>query len=196
MSRSVDSDANCTCSAVPVPSKENLHKVGGSIKRLKAAETCLWQGQVQSAIALFVNLKKKSDQNFISYLKKHSERIVNYKYFDQQGLCSIGSGAVESAVKQIGKRIKISGTQWKERKRTSDATASICLPQWSAYCLIFLQKWDAPIASGQEVIAVGYDVILRRNTWFCRSVSTFVGKRLELVSWARIFIKFIFNLRQ
>lgn len=70
--------------------KENLHKVGGSIKRLKAAETFLWQGQVQSAIALFVNLKKKSAQNFISYLQKHSKRIVNYEYFDQQGLCSIG----------------------------------------------------------------------------------------------------------
>jgi len=27
-------------------------------------------------------------------------------------LCSIGSGAVESAIKQLGKRIKISGAQW------------------------------------------------------------------------------------
>ncbi|MBG1240223.1 ISKra4 family transposase, partial [Nostoc sp. NZL] len=27
-------------------------------------------------------------------------------------LCSIGSGAVESAIKQIGARIKISGAQW------------------------------------------------------------------------------------
>lgn len=93
--------------------KENLYKVGGSLKRLKAAETFLWQGQLDLAIALFVDLKKKPAQNFISYLKKHSGRIVNYQYFSTEGLCSIGSGAVESAVKQIGKRLKISGAQWK-----------------------------------------------------------------------------------
>ncbi len=93
--------------------KENLYKVGGSIKRLKAAERFLWQGRVQSALALFVDLTKKQAQNLINYLKKHSQRIVNYQYLSQQGLCSIGSGAVESAVKQIGKRLKISGAQWK-----------------------------------------------------------------------------------
>jgi hypothetical protein len=37
--------------------KENLYKVGGSLKRLKAAETFLWQGQSESAHA-FVDLKK------------------------------------------------------------------------------------------------------------------------------------------
>ena len=93
--------------------KENLYKVGGSLKRLKAAETFLWQGQVSEAIALFIGLTKKPAQNFINYLKKHSERIVNYQYLSTEGLCSIGSGAVESAVKQIGKRLKISGAQWK-----------------------------------------------------------------------------------
>ena len=62
--------------------KENLYKVGGSLKRLKAAETFLWQGQVEEASALFVNLTKKSAQNFIKYLKKHSERIVNYSTFE------------------------------------------------------------------------------------------------------------------
>ncbi len=93
--------------------KENLYKVGGSLKRLKAAEKFLWQGQIESAIALFTDLKKKSAQNLVNYLKKHSGRIVNYEYFSQEGLCSIGSGAVESAVKQIGKRLKISGAQWK-----------------------------------------------------------------------------------
>jgi hypothetical protein len=65
------------------------------------------------AYALFVDLTKKQAKNFINYLKKHSERIVNYLYFSQEALCSIGSGAVESAVKQIGKRLKISGAQWK-----------------------------------------------------------------------------------
>jgi hypothetical protein len=93
--------------------KENLYKVGGSLKRLKAAETFLWQGHLEEATALFVNLTKKSAQNFINYLKKHSQRIINYQDFSSEGLCSIGSGAVESAVKQIGKRLKISGAQWK-----------------------------------------------------------------------------------
>jgi hypothetical protein len=93
--------------------KENLYKVGGSLKRLKAAETFLWQGRLEEATALFVDLTKKSAQNFINYLTKHSQRIINYQDFSSEGLCSIGSGAVESAVKQIGKRLKISGAQWK-----------------------------------------------------------------------------------
>jgi len=38
---------------------ENLYKVGGSLKRLKAAETLLWQGQVESAKTLFSNCKGK-----------------------------------------------------------------------------------------------------------------------------------------
>ena len=91
--------------------KENLYKVGGSIKRLKVAETLLWQGQTELASELFIDLKKKPAINFIAYLKKHSTRIINYEYFSQSGLCSIGSGAVESAVKQIGRRMKISGAQ-------------------------------------------------------------------------------------
>lgn len=81
--------------------KENLYKVGGSIKRFKAAESLLCQGRVNEAIAMFVDLKKKPAQNFINYLKKHSERIINYKYFSSGGFCFIGSGAVESAVKEI-----------------------------------------------------------------------------------------------
>ena len=48
--------------------KENLYKVGGSLKRLKATETLLWQDQVQSAIALFIDLTKKTAQNFINYI--------------------------------------------------------------------------------------------------------------------------------
>lgn len=93
--------------------KENLYKVGGALKRLQLAQTFLWQGQIESAIALFTDLKQKPAQNFINYLKKHTKRIVNYEFFSTQGVCSIGSGAVESAVKQIGKRLKISGAQWK-----------------------------------------------------------------------------------
>jgi hypothetical protein len=91
---------------------ENLYKVGGSVKRLKAAETLLWQGLVEETKALFINWKNKRVKNFIAYLNKHHSRIVNYSYCQAEQLCSIGSGAVESAIKQIGARIKISGAQW------------------------------------------------------------------------------------
>ena len=33
--------------------KENLFKVGGSLKRLRQGESFLWQGKVEEAIALF-----------------------------------------------------------------------------------------------------------------------------------------------
>jgi len=92
---------------------ENLHKVGGSLKRLRQAESLLWKGQVDETLALFVNLKQKQAKNFCAYLEKHRHRIVNYAYYQAEGLCSIGSGAVESAIKQIGRRIQISGAQWK-----------------------------------------------------------------------------------
>ncbi len=92
--------------------KENLYKVGGSVKRLKAAETLLWQGQVEETQALFLDCRGKQAKNFIAYLEKHRSRIVNYGYYQAEQLCSIGSGAVESAIKQIGARIKISGAQW------------------------------------------------------------------------------------
>jgi hypothetical protein len=92
--------------------KENLYKVGGSLKRLKQAENLLWSGLVEETLALFSICRGKKFQNFCAYIKKHSSRIVNYEYYQAEGICSIGSGAVESAIKQIGKRIKISGAQW------------------------------------------------------------------------------------
>lgn len=92
--------------------KENLYKVGGSLKRLAAAETLLWQGQVEAAKALFAKCRGKKARNFEAYLSKHCARIVNYGFYQTEQLCSIGSGAVESAVKQIGRRLKISGARW------------------------------------------------------------------------------------
>lgn len=52
-------------------------------------------------------------RNLIAYLDKHRSRIINYAYFQAEQLCSIGSGAVESGVKQIDRRLKISGAQWR-----------------------------------------------------------------------------------
>jgi hypothetical protein len=92
---------------------ENLQKVGGSIKRLRQAEAFLWQGKVDDTLDLLRNLNRKQAQNFCQYLEKHRHRIVNYAYYQAEGICSIGSGAVESAIKQIDRRIQISGAQWK-----------------------------------------------------------------------------------
>ncbi|WP_410503509.1 ISKra4 family transposase [Leptolyngbya sp. O-77] len=90
---------------------ENLGKVGGSVQRLDAVETCLWQGDVEGAIAQFEDWQHERVTNFVSYLNKHRQRIVNYGYYQAEGV-SIGSGAIESTVKQLGRRIKISGAQW------------------------------------------------------------------------------------
>ena len=92
---------------------ENLGKVGGPQKRLDAVEACLWQGDVEGAIALFSDGQHQQVHNFIEFLTKHRHRIVNYGYYQVEGL-SIGSGAIESTVKQIGRRVKISGAQWKK----------------------------------------------------------------------------------
>ncbi len=55
-----------------------------------------------------VNKQKTS----LLILKNIAHAKVNYSYYQAEQLCSIGSGAVESAIKQIGSRIKISGAQW------------------------------------------------------------------------------------
>lgn len=76
-------------------------------------EAELWHGQVEAAITKLHNCKYVGATQFINYLRKHRHRLVNYMYFQAEQLSSIGSGAVESAVKQIDKRLKIVGAQWK-----------------------------------------------------------------------------------
>ncbi len=93
--------------------RENLYKVAGSLNRLKQVEAKLWHGKVDEALAQFANCRRKQAHNFCAYLAKHRHRLVNYQDFQEQRISSIGSGAVESAVKQIDRRLKISGAQWK-----------------------------------------------------------------------------------
>jgi transposase len=85
-----------------------LAQVGGSQHRLDAVETCLWQGDIEGAIQLFDDWPHERVDRFIAYLAKHRHRIVNYAYYQAEGM-SISSGAIESRVKQIGRRIKFSG---------------------------------------------------------------------------------------
>ncbi len=93
---------------------ENLEKVGGSMRRLTQARVLLWKGDVDATLALFASCNRKQAVNFCAYLRKHHHRLVNYEYYQSEQICSIGSGAVESAVKQIDRRTKISGAQWKQ----------------------------------------------------------------------------------
>jgi hypothetical protein len=79
--------------------KENLYKAGGSLRRLKQAESLLWCGQVNEVIALFKDLKKKAFKTFCNYLETHRCRIVNYLYYQEESLSSLGSGTVESTIK-------------------------------------------------------------------------------------------------
>ena len=91
---------------------ENLGKVGGSQRRLNRVEALLWRGEVEAAIQQFDDWLPERVEKFVAYLNKHRQRIVNYDYYYSEGI-SIGSGAIESTVKQIGRRLKISGAQWK-----------------------------------------------------------------------------------
>lgn len=95
--------------------KENLYKVGGSLKRLQQAEDLLWHGDLSAVKLLFAQLRRKEAQNFGNYLDRHDRRLVNYNYCQNALLnpIPIGSGAVESAVKQLDRRLKLSGAQWK-----------------------------------------------------------------------------------
>jgi hypothetical protein len=100
---------------------ENLHKIGGSNQRLFAARELLWYGKVDETIKLFGDCNLKQAEDFCAYLEKHRHRIINYYYFQAEQICSIGSGSIESTIKQIvgeaspkeNRRTKISGAQWK-----------------------------------------------------------------------------------
>lgn len=91
---------------------ENLEKVGGSLKRLAPARSLLWQGKVDQTLVLFEGCQLHPAHCFNQYLQKHRHRIPNYDYLPAENICSIGSGAVESTLKQIERRFQISGARW------------------------------------------------------------------------------------
>lgn len=91
---------------------ENLYRVGGSLKVLKKVENCLWHGQIDEGLSEISRWSGKEVNNFRAYVQKHRSRIPDYSLYQELGIC-IGSGSVESAIKQIGNRMKIVGAQWK-----------------------------------------------------------------------------------
>nr|WP_144053759.1 ISKra4 family transposase [Baaleninema simplex] len=90
---------------------ENLHRVGGSNQRLEAVREHLWQGEVEAAGAEFGQWRTPEVVNFLNYIERHSHRLPNYAQRQENGQV-IGSGEVESTIKRIGLRMKISGAQW------------------------------------------------------------------------------------
>jgi hypothetical protein len=79
------------------------------LKRLKQAESLLWFGQVNEVINLSKDLKNQAFKRLCNYLETHRYRIINYLYYQEESLSSIGSGTVELTIKQIGFRVKLSG---------------------------------------------------------------------------------------
>lgn len=91
--------------------KENLYKVVATAEQLEDLSSVLWEGRVSMAKSLLDEIDDDSAQRFSGYLDRHSGRIPNYRYYHMEGL-PIGSGPVESLVKQIDARLQLAGAQW------------------------------------------------------------------------------------
>ena len=92
--------------------KENLYKVETTTEQLEALSSMLWEGKVNLAKRQLQAIGDDSAARFSAYLDRHSGRIPNYRYYQMEGL-PIGSGPVESLVKQIDARLQLAGAQWK-----------------------------------------------------------------------------------
>lgn len=90
---------------------ENLYKTNLSAEQKLEIKKLLWHGKFDETIDKLESWQDVEVTNFLAYLRKHKYRIHNYYYFQCEGI-SIGSGAVESLVKQIDRRVQISGAQW------------------------------------------------------------------------------------
>ena len=110
------------------------------MKRLKQAEILLWSGQVNEVINLFKELKRKGFKTFCNYLDFHRNRIVNYRYYKEESLSSIGSGTVESTIKRIGRLSKTIGSAVEYRECCLYPFSALCLSQWSTFNLMYLQN--------------------------------------------------------
>jgi len=104
---------------------ENLEKIPEIPEQLLKARQLLWQGNVGETLALFESSQHDQARCFCQYLQKHRHRIPNYDYLQSEGIGSIGSGAVESTVKQIDRRLQISGARW-EPKNVPQLLAHRC----------------------------------------------------------------------
>lgn len=86
--------------------------MGGSNQVLKRVENHLWAGEIDLGLKKLKDFQGTAVVNFRAYVNKHRSRIPDYGLSRELGIC-IGSGSVESTIKQISSRIKIVGAQWK-----------------------------------------------------------------------------------
>ncbi len=93
---------------------ENLYKVEGKRTWLEAVKACLWSGCVDEVLEKLKEVNNYASGKFQQYVKKHRQRIVPYDLYQNRGI-SVGSGSVESTVKRIAARLKLSGAQWSRK---------------------------------------------------------------------------------
>jgi hypothetical protein len=103
---------------------ENMYKTDLKHEQCLEIKNLLWQGEVDKVIDKLQSWQDVEVTNFLAYLSKHKSRIHNYSYLQSEGI-SIGSGAVESLVKQIDRRVQISGAQW-NRENVSQVLKQRC----------------------------------------------------------------------
>ena len=80
---------------------------------LESLSSQLWEGRVQPVLTELAQLDNDSARRFSTYLTGHAGRIPNYRYYQMEGL-PIGSGPVESWIKQLDARLQVTGAQWNE----------------------------------------------------------------------------------
>lgn len=90
---------------------ENLHKIDPEQCDLKRLKALLWSGFVDEVLTRLKPIRHHPAQCFRDYLCKHRRRLVPYGLYQSLGL-DIGSGSVESTVKRIAARVKLTGAQW------------------------------------------------------------------------------------
>ena len=84
----------------------------------------MWHGKTDQVQGAFTDWSTPVVQNFVKYLQAHRDRIPDYASYQSQGI-PIGSGDIESTIKRIGSRLKISGAQWK-RENVSQVLKHRC----------------------------------------------------------------------
>lgn len=93
---------------------QNAQPVRGSPTQLSSLLDFLWHGQPLQARSYLFQHRLWGATAFVGYLQRHQHRIIDYSARQVAG-GSIGSGSVESLIKQISARVKLSGAQWSPR---------------------------------------------------------------------------------
>ena len=104
---------------------------------IEQVKTHLWQGQLDvviAACAQYVNPQREKDpaQKAVTYFTNNRQRM-DYPTYRAQGY-QIGSGTIESAVKQIvTQRLKVSGARWdlQSARFVAKARAAFLSGQWN-----------------------------------------------------------------